>query len=220
MLRILIEGDSYGLPRFAGSSDEVALFYEETYPEKLRRALMQKVQTEVLLISRCLHANTTNSLVRGEASQLLFGKPDVTVIALGLTDLWPAKHRHIVPLQTELTQKDPWVNADEYESNITKFTECAVAHGSRVALVSIPQVARWVILKYPEVAARIEEYNLRLQKIAEKFSGVLYVDWHGEAQKLGMDRAVGEDGIHPTPAASQRLADILCDAIRNWRKDD
>lgn len=81
-LKLLVEGDSYGLPRFNKQSGEVALFYEEAYPEQLRKTLLKDSGEDVVLVNRCKHANTTYSLISGEANELCFLEPDITIVQL------------------------------------------------------------------------------------------------------------------------------------------
>lgn len=210
----MIEGDSYGLPRFYGATDKVALLYEETYPEQLRQKFYNEDSRDVLLVSRCFHANTTYSLVSGEAAQIVLLKPQITIIALGLTDLWPAAHRNVAPLQKELLGKDPWVTENEYFYNLQRFAECAWDYGSRVILVSIPPVAWWVNKKYPEVDALIQRYNAQSKILAERNAYIDYLDWYVRVQKLGWQRMIGEDGVHPTAFASAELAADLYATIK------
>lgn len=214
MLRVLIEGDSYGLPRFYGNSDEIALRYEETYPEMLRQRFLALDKQNLVLVNRCLHANTTYSLVSGEATQIALLEPDVTIIALGLTDLWPSAHRNVQPVQKELLGKDPWVSKEEYFRNLQRFSECALAFGSRVIIVSIPPVAAWVNKKHAGVDNLIKRYNMESKILAGANKSIIYLDWYSRVKLLGLERMVGEDGIHPTAFASAQLAEALYFAIK------
>lgn len=206
--KVLVEGDSYGLPRFDKGSGEVALSYEETYPEQLRRGLLETGSEDVVLVNRCRHANTTYSLISGEANELCFLRPDVTIIQMGLTDLWPAKYRKILPLQAELTGKDPWVELADYRENLRRFASCALELGSRVVIVGIPRISRAISFRFPAVSSRIATYDQAAASVAA-VNKLHFLDWRAQMADHADSEMIGEDGIHPTPEASALLAKAL-----------
>ena len=207
MTRVLVEGDSYGLPRINKFSGSVALNYEQTYPYRLQAHLEQQTGEKVLMVNRCRHANTTWSLVPYEIDELRFLRPNLVVIELGLTDLWPAKGRKFSPLYPELSGKDPWVSEDEFRYKLSYFTQEAVERGSKVQVVGIPAVAQTQLDKYPEVYSRIIAYNRILQSLEDDEGKIKYLDWYRDVvENMGSKSMIGEDGIHPTFEASEMLA--------------
>ena len=53
-MKVLVIGDSYGLPRYAKNSFNVELDYAGTYPEQLRRMLSANFyRRDVCLVNRC-----------------------------------------------------------------------------------------------------------------------------------------------------------------------
>ena len=186
------------MPRFNKQSGEVALFYEEAYPEQLRKTLLKDSGEDVVLVNRCKHANTTYSLISGEANELCFLEPDITIVQLGLTDLWPASCRKIPPLQVELIGKDPWVSVKEYQLNLTRFASCAVQLGSQVVLVA--------------------EYNQTIAALEDKDKGIYFLDWQKRMSQYSLHEMIGEDGIHPTKNASAFLAQELKHLILEIQK--
>ncbi len=214
-LKVLLIGDSYGLPRFHHKENKVVLFYEETYPERLREMLVTEYAGDVVLVNRCRHANTTHSLISGEANEIFFLQPQVTIIQLGLTDLWPAGRRNVLPLQSELMGRDPWVSAGDYIGNIEKFAACATEQGSRVILVGIPRVSEAVKKREPSVAIRTDEYTRLSREFADKSATVTFLDWRGIMEDYSENELIGEDGIHPTAFASGKLAEALLKTVRH-----
>ena len=79
-MKVLVIGDSYGLPRYAKNSFNVELDYAGTYPEQLRRMLSANFTEDVCLVNRCRHANTSLSLIKGEANEIEFLRPDQIVV--------------------------------------------------------------------------------------------------------------------------------------------
>lgn len=86
---------------------------------------------DVCLVNRCRHANTSLSLIKGEANEIEFLRPDYTILQLGLVDLWPAEGRKIWPLYSEQYGRDPWVTPDEYKNNLQLFLNFAKSRGAK-----------------------------------------------------------------------------------------
>lgn len=205
ILKVLIIGDSYGLPRFAKASTKVELYYEETYPEQLRQILRRYWQEDILVVNRCRHANTTYSLLQGEASEVAFLQPEYVVIQLGLADLWPSSLRNVPPLQKALEDEDPWVSSGEYEEYLGRFLEYLNSQKTGVVLVNIPKVYNNSHLQ-GQIETRIVKYNAIIKHLQEKFEKVELVDLHHLVLQLGEHEAVGSDGVHPQAMGSVSLA--------------
>lgn len=212
-MKVLVIGDSYGLPRFAINCKEVELSYEETYPELLRQLLARNYQEDILLVNRCRHANTTCSLSRGDSDEVFFLHPEYVVVQLGLVDLWPSSLRNVQPLQKELEGKDPWVNEEEYQVQLIRFIRFVLKSGGKVIVVNIPKIHDGILRRHPLVAARITKYNFLLRKICETISGVALVDLYGIIDKSGDEIFLGSDGIHPTLSGTTELAMNIFDKI-------
>ena len=205
-MKVLIIGDSYGLPRFVKNSEVVELSYEECYPEKLRQYLRLVMQEDVLLLNHCRHANVSHSLLRGEASEIMFLKPDYIVLQLGLVDLWPSEGRNVLPLYSELIGKDPWVSEDDFASNIRRFVQFSLVKKSKVLLLNIPPISAELMERYQQVAKRIEQYNNRLYAIGNTYEAVTLIGLNKLITHLQEEKAIGSDGIHPTALASELIA--------------
>lgn len=216
-----MEGDSYGLPRVSRLTGCVCLDYASTYPYQLQRMLADKFADEVLLVNRCRHANTSYSLVTGEADEIEFLKPDLCVVQLGLTDLWPAKGRQVEPLQKELKKNDPWVSCTDYVDFIGNFVHRAVNKGSLVEIVGIPMVAPYHLGRHMGLETKIREYSLAVAEIKRRYKSVEYVNWTNIDDYQVEQPIIGEDGIHPTAYGSWLLAKMLLDGYcgLKWKGD-
>lgn len=217
-MKVLIIGDSYGLPRFAKNSELVDLYYEECYPEKLRQQLRSDLQSDILLINHCRHANVSLSLLRGEANEILFLRPDYVILQLGLVDLWPSEGRDVLPLYSELIGKNPWVDEGDFASNIRRFVQFSLVEQSKVLLLDIPIVCRELLVRYPQVVNRIAKYNEKLSAIANAYEGVSLIGINELIVNLQEEKAIGTDGIHPTALASELIAKKIAAKIVELEK--
>jgi len=205
-MKVLIIGDSYGLPRFAKNSELVELSYEECYPERLRQHLRLVLKSDILLENHCRHANVSLSLLRGEANEIMFLHPDYVVLQLGLVDLWPSEGRSVLPLYSELMGKNPWISEDDFAFNIRRFVQFSLVSKSKVLLLDIPPVSSELMKIYPQAKKRIDEYNRRIYAISNTYEAVSLIDLNKLIVCLPEGKAIGSDGIHPTALASELLA--------------
>lgn len=217
-MKVLVIGDSYGLPRYAKDSFNVELDYAGTYPEQLRRMLTAHFAEDICLVNRCRHANTSLSLIKGEANEIEFLRPDYTILQLGLVDLWPAEGRRIWPLYSEQYGRDPWVTPDEYKNNLQLFIKFANSRGSKVILVNSPPVSKPHLLKHTGLEKKIAQYNNLLARLAPGTKGSL-LDWHESVKCLAERNVFGSDGIHPTREASKLLARLLLQQIISFEEE-
>lgn len=219
-MKVLVIGDSYGLPRLHKKMMRVELSYEETYPEQMRQVLRNNYREDILLVNRCRHANTSYSLVRGEANEIMFLHPEYVIVQLGLTDLWPSSLRNVPPIQKDLEGKDPWVSEEEYQRHLRSFIGFVLQNESKAIVVNVPKVGDDILRKQPQVGTRIIKYNSLVKQICDSIPGVAVVDLYGMIEKLGSRLAIGSDGIHPTPFASTELAMSVCGKINTYSNSE
>jgi lysophospholipase L1-like esterase len=215
MMRLAIVGDSLGLPRFAKGLDKADLYYEDTYPELLRRYLMATNGTDVMLVNLCRHAQTTLHLLRGVATDIYLSRPQAVIVELGLTDLWPARGRRTPPPFPELSGRDPWIDAAGYRDNLDRFLGfCRHAMNQEpplVILVNLWAASPAQYERYPEARSRTAVYNAILDELAARHEAVLF-DANALLQELG-EEALAGDGIHWTSLASTVLAKRLGETL-------
>ncbi len=218
-MKILVIGDSIGLPRFAKDTGEVELYYEDTYPEWIRKLALRRFAGEdVLLVNACRHAHTSLHLLRGAANDVCFLQPDVVVLQLGMADLWPAAGRSTPPTLAELAGKDPWVDETEFAQNMERFVAfCLSQPTCRVVVVNIPCCRDRQYRQHPGAQERTRQYNMQLKRIATN-SRVDIVDAYALFAELG-ETATGGDGIHPTAQCSRRLAEIIAETLSRLRDE-
>lgn len=167
---------------------------------------------DVCLVNRCRHANTSLSLIKGEANEIEFLRPDYTILQLGLVDLWPAEGRKIWPLYSEQYGRDPWVTPDEYKNNLQLFLNFAKSRGSKVIVINNPPVEKVHLLKHAGLEKKIVLYNNLLTRLTLGKS-VNLLDWYDRIKSLDVKCILGSDGIHPTREAANLLARLLLQQI-------
>lgn len=212
-MKVLVIGDSYGLPRMEKDGESVALKYQDTYPELLRRKIKDGSGEDVVLVNHCRHANTTYSLMCGEANEILYVEPDYIIIQLGLADLWPCFLREVPPLQVELVNKDPWVTLQEFDEYLKKYFAFAQFYNCKIIVVNIPQVSASILKKDYRILERINEYNGILSGLSNARAGIKLVDLFALSEQHA--NLVDSDGIHPTPKLSAILAELIWQEIKH-----
>ena len=206
MTKILVIGDSFGMPRYARFINQVELSYEQTYPEQLRK-LLNKNSTDVCLINHCIHANTAVYLKYEGINELDFITPDLVILQLGLADLWPAKSRNVIPRYEELVDKDPWVDIDEFTYNMEGFI-------TKADRLKIPVIMLDILLKGYNghnaslINERIKNYSNMMHKIARSYKNVVLIEYEKVYDEKFAPK-IGSDGIHLTKEASRRLAEVI-----------
>jgi lysophospholipase L1-like esterase len=207
-MKILIIGDSIGLPRFHHERAEVEAFYEDTYPEQLRELARHRFPGEdVHVLNRSAHANTTIYLRNGAANELFFFRPDFLILELGMADLWPRK-----PSENGGQPELPWVPVEEFEDLLVRFLNLAATFPLlHTILVSIPCASVEQYARHSGALERTKSYNRTLQRLALR-PQVSLVDAFTLFFELG-ELAHGSDGIHPSRCASRFLAEQLLERI-------
>jgi lysophospholipase L1-like esterase len=218
-VKILVIGDSIGLPRFAKDNGKVELNYEGTYPELVRKLALRRFAGEdILLVNACRHANTSVHLLRGAANDVCFLQPDVVILQLGMSDLWPAGGRSTAPPFPDLAGKDPWVDESEFAQNMERFLEfCISQPNCRVIIVNIPRCSDRQYRQHLGAQERTRQYNMQLKRIATN-SRVDIVDAYALFVELG-EAATGSDGIHPTAQCSRQLAEKIVETLARLRDE-
>ncbi len=212
-IKILLIADSYALPRLAIKSAQVELKYLQTYPEKLRRNLHNKLNAEIVLLTLAEHAQVTTCLQVDMPMQVRFLEPDYIIIQLGLADLWPATVKRGAPRYPFLQGCDPWVTLAEYRANIKNFVAYCRRENSavQVLLINIPWVSENQYWRNPEAYERTQTYNNCLQELSEQLK-IILLDWYSLSKQLS-EQILGSDELHLNAVGSSLLGSELANKI-------
>jgi len=95
-MRILVAGDSLGLPRphrinsYSPDETELAVSYENTYSSILNKELLDyyKMEPNIEVINRSRRFQTIKNVTEEFADHLFFYEPDVIIMQVGIVDCW------------------------------------------------------------------------------------------------------------------------------------
>lgn len=203
-MKILVIGDSYGLPRFMKDSLVVELKYTETYPEILRKLLAKYTHQDITLVNHCNNFNTTKSLVKNEVREILFLKPDFVIVQLGLGDFWPRGAKN----SDEILDLEPRVDEVNFKRNLELFIECVENFKSKVILVDLPCITS---INGGEkfqnvIRERLESYKNILIEVA-KVNNLEFVELSTNFKQAVREKEfVSSDGVFLTPQGSLQVA--------------
>lgn len=100
------------------------------------------------------------------------------------------------------------------EDNLHSMVELAQAHGIKVALSSVLPVSAYPWRPGLQPAASVRALNAALKGYAEQ-QRLVYLDYHAALGNAdgGLDKALAEDGVHPTPAGYAKMAPLAEAAV-------
>jgi lysophospholipase L1-like esterase len=186
-----------GLTRAGHPNGKLAIVPAASYPAQLQNRLRSRYTTQASSIE------VTNAGLPGEwaqdavsrfASVMTSVRPEVVIIAEGYNDAG--------------SQMDNEVRNGALAIN-TMARE-ARARGARVILTTLPPPrpggSKAVPLRY------VTDFNARVRTIAAA-EGALLVDFY-DGMASDVARYMGSDGLHPTEAGYERMAELLFTAIR------
>lgn len=210
-MRVLIAGDSLGLPRpyrigaYSPSEQELALYYSETYPVLVEERLRAEGAGEVIqVINKCVRAQTIKGVYVESYDWLYYHQPDVFVLQVGIVDLW---------FRSELGggQKVP---LPEYKGVLLKLIKERLVHMPNCILLlcAVAGVSAAVEERFPGLAAQVAAYNHVLESAATG-TNVLFLNFGCNKSRDWGERLFLPDGYHLNKEGSKMLADSIVNAI-------
>jgi lysophospholipase L1-like esterase len=100
------------------------------------------------------------------------------------------------------------------EDNLHSMVELAQAHGIKVVLSSVLPVSAYPWRPGLQPADSVRALNAALKRYAHQHH-LVYLDYHaalGNAEG-GLDKALADDGVHPTPAGYAKMAPLAESAV-------
>jgi lysophospholipase L1-like esterase len=100
------------------------------------------------------------------------------------------------------------------EDNLHSMVELAEAHGIAVVLSSVLPVSEYPWQPGVQPAPKVRALNAALQRYAAQQKGV-YLDYYTPLANRdgGLDKALADDGVHPTAAGYARMAPLAEAAV-------
>ena len=197
-MKILFQGDSItdcGRDRSdphdlgPGYPGMVAEILREEYPE-----------IEFEFINLGISAEQTKDVLKRAETDIVDIKPDLVTILLGVNDTW----HHIGDKN--------WVPAEKYESNYRGILEAVKRTGARLVMLEqyvLP--AEGMEVFHPDIDAKIQI----TRKLAREYADI-FIPLDGLFASACVDEDPlfwTEEGVHPTEAGHELIADYLTDAL-------
>lgn len=150
-------------------------------------------------LNRGISGQTTAQMLLRFRQDVVALEPAVVVVLAGTNDIagntGPATQRMI-------------------EDNLHSMVELAQAHGIKVVLSSVLPVSDYPWQPGVHPAGKIRALNAALKGYAAR-QALVYLDYHAPLSNAdgGLDKALAEDGVHPTAAGYARMAPLAQAAI-------
>lgn len=171
-MRILVLGDSLGLPRphrinnYSFNDRTLAVTYDQTYPAQLTKLLKGKLYNDFEVINRSKRSCTLRDIVSEFVDYFFFYEPNLIVLQIGIVDCWLRENnRQNVPIQ-------------DFELYITKILKwMSYRKEVKLIIVGINQTSNKMEERYPGINLEIKKYNSVYQKFVDNKT-VFYIDTH------------------------------------------
>ncbi|MFJ3388331.1 SGNH/GDSL hydrolase family protein [Lysinibacillus sp. NPDC086135] len=173
-MRILVAGDSLGLPRphrindYSLSEYDLAVSYGDTYSSIINKELLTlfKMDPYIEIINKSKRSQTIAGVYSDFIDNLFFHQPDVIIIHVGIVDCW---------FRDELGGKQyvPLVQYNEYLIKI--LTYMSFRDECKLILVGISPTSLKMEERYPGINSEIRSYNEVLRSKVN-YRNVFYID--------------------------------------------
>lgn len=219
-MKVVVLGDSFGLPRMYKHSNEIEVKYEETYPEQLRQMLSKEFLEDILLLNHSKRYKTSYDLIQDWTEVVYLNQPDYLILQIGIVDCWPRDGIKWAPHQ-EWVGKSPWVFEDEYVKNIEEFIRaCSSLQCLKSSIfVNIPRISSEAYEKHSGSYERTIIYNNRLCEIIQQTHNAYLVDVF-QSFESGGEKNLCSDGVHPNNLGNKNIAEsIFVSMVKTIYKD-
>lgn len=171
-MRILVLGDSLGLPRphrinnYSPSEKELAVSYEQTYPSIIQKVLINEFfgSDYFEVINRSKRFCNIRDILREFPDFLYFYEPDIIILQIGIVDCWYRDNRKQI------------VDKKEFEENLMNIFKLLESRPNcKLIIVGICPTSEKMDLRYTGQNREIKKYNELYKKYVDN-NTVFYVD--------------------------------------------
>lgn len=180
--------------------------------------MLEKPQGQSRVINAGVGGNNTLNLLSRLDADVLARQPDLVIMMVGTNDI---------------LNSDNSVPLDEYERNLTQLIQRITSTGSKLAVMSIlPCYEPYLLERHPaefygadgpngciikanDVLRRVvAENHVPLVDVHSLFMSVGNIGSTAESLIRNVANSGARDGVHPTPAGYQQIANAITDVIR------
>lgn len=208
-MKVVVLGDSFGLPRCYKNSQDIEVKIEDIYPEQLRQLLKEEFkQEDIMMINMCKRYNNSWFLIERELGEVYLMQPEYLVIQIGLVDCWSREKG--VHICEAFKGKNPWIDEIEYRIYMKQFIENCLQLIKSLKAIIIVNITKTEEEQYSKHLGS-HERTISYNKILKEFSKLdkvcvadVYEVFHKE-----INRAVCSDGVHPSPYGNFLIANEI-----------
>lgn len=208
-MKVVVLGDSFGLPRCYKNSQDIEVKIEDIYPEQLRQLLKEEFkQEDIMMINMCKRFNNSWFLIERELGEVYLMQPEYLVVQIGLVDCWSREKG--VHICEAFKGKDPWIDEIEYRIYMKQFIENCLQLIKSLKAIIIVNITKTEEEQYSKHLGS-HERTISYNKILKEFSKLdkvcvadVYEVFHKE-----INRAVCSDGVHPSPYGNFLIANEI-----------
>lgn len=203
-MRILIAGDSLGLPRphrinnYSPEENDLAIRYEDTYSSIINKKLMAdfKMNPFVEMINRSRRAQTIIGVSQEFADHLYFYEPEVIIMQVGIVDCWFREH---------LNGKQ-MVNRKNFKEHLLKIVGLLSERPRcRLIIIGISPTSVKMQDRYPGIIREIRLYNQVLKAVVN-YKNIFYIDMEKYVKPIRPQEYLLPDDHHLNRAGNQLVA--------------
>lgn len=208
-MRVLVLGDSLGLPRphrinnYLPSEKELAVSYEQTYPSIIQRDLLGKFNVEPYfeVINRSRRFCTLKDVDSEFADYLFFYEPDVIVLQIGIVDCWFREGRR------------QEVNSVDFEKYLKKIMlMLSLRPNCFLIIVGISPTSVKMDERYTGTNKEIKKYNNIYKEYIDN-KRVFYIDMEKNVDPIDIHKYILPDDHHLNPHGNKLVADEILKII-------
>jgi lysophospholipase L1-like esterase len=181
----------------SGQNTRLVLDPASSYPTRLQALLRARYTAQASTID-VINAGRSGEWAQDGASRfesvVSTARPEVVILFEGANDLGALGDRGV----------------NVAASALDRMARTARGRGIRVMMATLPPPRPGGIRTLPD--AQVRELNNRIRAIAGG-EGAVLVDLYG-GLRVDLNRYIGVDGLHPTAAGYERIAELMLQAIR------
>lgn len=217
-MRILVAGDSLGLPRphrinnYSPNEKELAVAYENTYSSIINRELLEHFNMNPLveMINRSRRFQTIKNVFAEFTDHLFFYEPDVIIMHVGIVDLWFRENLG----GKQMIEKEIY---KQYFLNILKLLK--LRPNCKIIIVGISPTSLKMEKKYPGINCEIRLYN-QILKSQVDHKTIFYIDMENYVDSKDPNQYLLPDDHHLNKEGNKLVAEKLIYLIKAFVYSD
>lgn len=201
-MRILVLGDSLGLPRphritnYSPSEKELAVNYENTYSSLMQQYFFNEYKNEKYfeIINRSKRMCTIRDVSNEFNDYLFFYEPDIIVLQIGIVDCWFRENRRQM------------VPKAEFEAHVSSIvSRLDLRPNCKLIIVGICPTSIKMDQRYPKLNLEISKYNDIYMKFVD-YNKIFCVNMENLIDPTHLNEYILPDDHHLNPKGNKLVA--------------